>query len=100
MTRIICKFFDAKTQVAGLEQTGSDRCTARNTNLSTVQEISNRLFDPNDPLVSSQGLIQSAAEVLSELRSRLLSETPPTIIDTGPEWLDASCEYQVTSSKR
>jgi hypothetical protein len=39
--------------------------------------MSTALFDPNDPLVSSQDLIQSAAEVLSELRNGLLGETPP-----------------------
>jgi hypothetical protein len=55
--------------------------------------MSRPLFDPNDPLVSNQDLIESALEVFSEMRNGLLGEVPPVIIDTDPEWLDASFEY-------
>jgi hypothetical protein len=55
-----------------------DRTSAGSVNPAPIQAMSTTpLFDPNDPLVSSQDLIQSASEVLSELKNGLLSETQP-----------------------
>jgi hypothetical protein len=52
-------------------------------------------FNPNDPLVSNQDLITNALEVLAEVSYNLSTEegTPPMVIDTDPEWLEASFEY-------
>ena len=61
--------------------------------LALVANMSRPLLDPNDPLVSSQELITSAQEALAELKNGLFGEEPPAIIDTDPEWLDASFEY-------
>ena len=57
--------------------------------------MSTPLFDPNDPLVSNQDLITNALEVLAEVRYNLSTEEGilPMVIDTDPEWLDASFEY-------
>jgi hypothetical protein len=57
--------------------------------------MSTPLFNPNDPLVSNQDLITNALEVLAEVRYNLSTEegTPPMVIDTDPEWLEASFEY-------
>ena len=57
--------------------------------------MSTALLDPGDPLASNSELIANALEVLSELRHGLETEEGvlPVVIDTDPEWLDASFEY-------
>jgi hypothetical protein len=57
--------------------------------------MSRPLFDPNDPFVSNQDLIASAHDVLAEVRYGLETEEGALamVIDTDPEWLDASFEY-------
>ena len=57
--------------------------------------MSTPLFDPNDPLVSNQNLITNALEVLAEVRYNLSTEEGvlTMVIDTDPEFLDASFEY-------
>jgi hypothetical protein len=57
--------------------------------------VSTPLFDPNDPLVSNQDLITCARVVLAEVRYGLQTEEGvlPMVIDTDPEWLDASFDY-------
>ncbi|MGA8655449.1 MAG: hypothetical protein WB586_04815 [Chthoniobacterales bacterium] len=57
--------------------------------------MSTPLFDPNDPLVSNLNLITNALEVLAEVRYNLSTEEGvlTMVIDTDPEFLDASFEY-------
>jgi hypothetical protein len=53
------------------------------------------LIDPSDPLATDTELIDNALEVLTEIRFNLADEEGriSIVIDTDPEWLDASLEY-------
>jgi hypothetical protein len=53
------------------------------------------LIDPDDPLASAEELIANAIEVVDEIRHTIETEEGriPMVIDTDPEWLDASLEY-------
>jgi hypothetical protein len=53
------------------------------------------LIDPGDPLATPTELMDNALEVLAEVRYNIADEDDrvPMVIDTDPEWLDASLEY-------
>ena len=54
------------------------------------------LIDPNDPLTSTEELIDNAIEVLNEIRSRTLDAEGRIVFVNDaddPEWLGASLEY-------
>jgi hypothetical protein len=53
------------------------------------------LIDPNDPLATVPELVKCAIEVVDEIRFNVSDQTGkiPIIIDTDPEWLDASLDY-------
>ena len=69
--------------------------TGDDSNPSPIRKMSTPLFDPNDPLVSNLNLITNALEVLAEVRYNLSTEEGllAMVIDTDPEFLDASFEY-------
>jgi indole-3-glycerol phosphate synthase len=53
------------------------------------------LIDPNDQLASNDALLKNAIEILDEIRFNVSDENAniPIVIDTDPEWFDASLEY-------
>lgn len=52
-------------------------------------------MDPSDPLASTETLLSSAIDVLDEVCYNVSDENGniPIVIDTDPEWFDASIEY-------
>jgi len=58
-------------------------------------KVYRNLIDPGDPLASAQELAAGAIEVLDELRWNLQDQNGniPIVIDTDPEFVDASLDY-------
>ena len=52
-------------------------------------------IDPNDPLATVPELVKNAIEIVDEIRFNVSDQNGniPMVIDTDPEWFDASLEY-------